>query len=501
MFYNNTNTKLRKSIPKIGILLSLILQLYSFRTQNYNIQILSITVLLVSTWLDLPKGSILPKTFLLMFQVFLINMPLIDIFRKKAWWQNNYNLASLPQSLMMIYISLVFLLIGFNVFLQENNKCIKSGTLSNHFSLISKNINNRIENFLEQNKIPKKNIYFLVFTLYIITFGCSLYAEADKLLFMSGKTYEDFYKLYSITYPPIISIIGNLNTYFMIFILALLPKKKLSFTILTLNIVKTIPLLIIGKRGPFMLAGLFAVVYYLLRDSLKDNEKWFGKKEKITLILALPLLLSLMTLINYSRSGFETHGIKIFDYSVDFFYRQGFTFKVFTLGIEKFGDIQSFSPGKNFIFGEIIDLFKFGRLSQIIFSAPSLPLGNSEFAAIHSSSYAHSLAYIAHPQYLQGHGYGSSYILEGFQTYGIIGIAMVNLVVAFILTKSRKLFMDNFLSRFIALIFIEKIFFLPRASFSSLFSVFLKPSFILFVLTIVGFLFVNKYYNKYSKNQ
>ena len=54
---------------------------------------------------------------------------------------------------------------------------------------------------------------------------------------------------------------------------------------------------------------------------------------------------------------------------------------------------------------------------------------NSVELAIDSNSYAHNLSYLVlNKEYLKGHGIGSSYIMELYTDYGMIGVFLLSLL-------------------------------------------------------------------------
>ena len=75
----------------------------------------------------------------------------------------------------------------------------------------------------------------------------------EKVLFMRGKDYTDFYVDFVSQIPYVIHIAAAMMQYFMCIFLATKPKKKWAFGVLSLNIVSTIPSLIVGIRNPLLL--------------------------------------------------------------------------------------------------------------------------------------------------------------------------------------------------------------------------------------------------------
>jgi hypothetical protein len=85
---------------------------------------------------------------------------------------------------------------------------------------------------------------------------------------------------------------------------------------------------------------------------------------------------------------------------------------------------------KFFSMGGLIDTFTQGFIGQTFFGFTLLPSTNSPELALYGNSYAHTMSFFAHPNYLGGEGYGSSYILELFADFGYAGIAVGSLVIS-----------------------------------------------------------------------
>lgn len=121
---------------------------------------------------------------------------------------------------------------------------------------------------------------------------------------------------------------------------------------------------------------------------------------------------------------------------VDLLYKQGVSFNVLGIG---YSTIPNLPPGpKCYTFGGFIDYFLHGSIAQM-FGGTDLGAGNNVVKAVEGNSFAHSMSYIAKSDYLQGHGWGSSYLLETYVDFGWIGLILFSLVLGFALLYLIKM--------------------------------------------------------------
>ncbi|EGV08768.1 hypothetical protein HMPREF9127_1101 [Parvimonas sp. oral taxon 393 str. F0440] len=192
--------------------------------------------------------------------------------------------------------------------------------------------------------------------------------------------------------------------------------------------------LVIGTRNPFILTLIFSFIYYFIRGQEDIKNKWIGVKERILIYTSLPIIIVGMGLLNYVRDNVEVSNFKIFDIFVDFIYKQGTSFGVLARGFLYNSNIavRSFT---NFTFGPIIEYFTYGNFGKLLFDTkPFTTTTNSIELAIKSNSYAHNISYIAiKDDYLQGHGLGSSFIMENYTDFGYLGVFLFSIFLGFYL--------------------------------------------------------------------
>ena len=129
--------------------------------------------------------------------------------------------------------------------------------------------------------------------------------------------------------------------------------------------------------------------------------------------------------------------------------------------------VRSFGAG-NYTFGDFTDYFLHNDLVEGLLGLPSLGTGNNVISATQGHSFSHAMSYAAlGDSYLEGHGYGSSFILELFYDYGWLGVVLGALIFGFVTILLVRLFQKGWVSGTIALATMTSLFFVPRASAAS----------------------------------
>lgn len=400
--------------------------------------------------------------FNLTFFLFLLGRPVVSFIRGDRW--DYFTKEQICFALTSIFISLIFLLLGavlVNVLPNKDEE--KTNFSSEHL----KNVNGLFICNLQ-------NISLMIF--YVTEFF-KLSVEFEKLFLMSGKRYEDFYMGLPHKLPSVFYIVSELALPSLCIFLSTYPSKKKTFIPLCLYLISGLPMLKIGARGEFVLNAVFVFTYYFLRDHLNkkcDKQKWIGSFEKTFLIIAVPAMISFLSIYNYSRSNLELKSKNPIFLIADFIHKQGVSFDVLSIG---YGTIPNIYNGINkfYTFGNLIDYFKYSSLSRFFSGIKDLPAGNSVERALYSNSFSHSMSYQSRgKEYLEGHGWGSSYILETYADFGFLGVILYSLFIGMLLVLFIRFLKRSWLSSTISLMIISSIFFVPRAE---------ATDFILFLIT------------------
>ncbi len=430
--------------------------------------------------------------------VFLISRPVISFFRGDRWWY--FEAKSVNFALNGLMITLVFMLLGYSIC--EYLIKYKSNLPNNR--LRKKNLPTPSGYFEKtENSSFVFNLRIISLILFFISFSFLLICEMEKLTFMRSRKYVELYTSFKSQLPYIFTTIGSASKYFLCVFLATLPKKKLAFIPLMLYIISAIPSLFIGLRNPIVLNIIFVFLYYFTRDtidSFKDNgeyskktiykrkinaeslnekakkvnkanksdkrkkrlKKWIGKKEWACIILLTPIFMIFLSVYNYIREESQAESLKAIDIIIDFFYKQGVSFDVLCIGYETIPKIE-YTGFKNYTFGGIIDYFTHGKLAQILWGAESFGSGNNLDVALYSNNFSHRMSYASRgEEYLQGHGWGSSFILETYADFGYFGIILFSILLGMFFAYTIKLINRGSIMFAGVLIALTDIYFCPR---------------------------------------
>lgn len=392
------------------------------------------------------------RMFFLVFNLvvffFLIGRPTISMIRGDVWWY--YSFQSVHFALNSLMITLLCLFIGEYIF---EHMVIKHASKEFKKPIIYRS------DFI----FALRNI-----SLVLFYFSCvfAFMVEMEKLLYMRGRDYLDFYTSFKTSLPYFIIVVGGMQKYFLCIFLSTWPKKNVAFFPLMIYVLLSVPDLLIGIRNPIVLNALFVLLYYFIRDVIEDKEKWLGYFERFIIVLLTPIAMIVLGAYNYIRdSSGNTAAIKnFFELIIDFIYKQGVSFEVLCIGYESIPKIK-YTGFTNYTFGGIIDYFKYNKVAQILWGGMSLGEGNNLNKALYSNSFGHRMSYVARGQeYLEGHGWGSSYILETFADFGYLGIIIFSILMGVFLGTIIYLLRRGNMGFIFILISLTNIYFCPRDS-------------------------------------
>jgi len=382
--------------------------------------------------------------------VFLLSRPTISMFRGAVWWY--YGKDGCYFALRVIFLSLICVYLGavlFDKILNDKGWFKNEGT-AHYF------------NHLTLDTDYYQTLSFISGVGYYITFVFSVLQGIEKIVFVSNGEYADVYVSFRSSLPFIVNALGVLMPYFLCVYLACMPKKRQAVLALVFYVLSTVPALLVGARNNTVLALMLALVYFVIRDYLDGTSKWIGKFEKVCIIIALPLGLAFLGYYNYARDGIQAASNGIGDLIVDFFYKQGVSFDVMCIA-HNVRDNMPDVVDKCYTFGGMIDHLRSNMIARELFGAVSLGEGNNEIKAIFGNSFAHSLAYVAEPNYLSGHGLGSSYILETYADFGAVGVGIFSFILSGFMTVAVPFFKRNMAVRIFVLNCMTLFFLIPRA--------------------------------------
>lgn len=400
--------------------------------------------------------------------VFVMGRPILNLTMGRMWY-NHLELEGMRFALHSVALSLLCLCAG--AYLAE--KWIGKGLGSTEILSVA------------PQKQDPADFQLAALLLYLFTMAFFLLGELDKLLFMRGKEYEDFFLSYSSSLPFFVATFAAMMPFALCVYLSTQPKKQMAFCALALYVLSAAPQFLIGIRNPIVLNALLALLYYYYRDRYGDTVKWYGKLEKGAMVLAVPGGACLLAVMDFVRGGDKVLLDSISGAITDLFYKQGVSFNVLCRGYMVLDRL----PGvkRNYTFGPFIDYFKQSRIGQMLMFSIPYTDENSARRAIYGHNLSHSISYLINEDYLEGAGSGSSYILELYCDFGWLGIAVGSLVLGALLIWFVYGFRKNWFLRAVILICLTDLFFAPRAEATGWLVFLVQPHFWCIILgCIIG---------------
>lgn len=409
--------------------------------------------------------------------LFLISRPTIAFFRGENLQALTYSFEAACFALNLLVITMVFLRIGSA--LAENLQGIREKKRSNQPALLVS-----AKRLKDNPKLPSLRI--AAGLLFVISWAALFWYGYLKMQTVQGLSYMQFYLTdFSGTGSLVERTLATFEPIALCAFLAALPSKRMSLIVLIMHLLTTLSTLAIGGRSEFVLAALFIVVYYGFRDITDGKGSWIGRFEKLALLICIPVGLVAMGMFNYIREHNQATTTSLVDTLVDAIDKQGVSYYVMGRAYAVTGDITHLGF-KGYSFGGLTDYILHGPFGTYILHNPSLPAFNSVPLAVEGTSYAHTMSYFAHWGYLQGHGYGSSYLLELNQDFGLGGVAVFSVILGFVLNYMPYLFKRNWLWGTIVLMMCTVLFHVPRGETLEWVAYLWTPQFWLAIALIVG---------------
>ncbi len=310
---------------------------------------------------------------------------------------------------------------------------------------------------IDSIQIVSKYVFYFSFLFLVL-----IILEKNK--FTANNSYAELYSNYKSSYPSIFVKISEMNYISLFIFLSTLPTKRKSFIPLSLFFLSGVLYLFVGQRNNFVLNILLILVYLCFRNITDKNRViWFGKKEVITCLLSFPIIISLLNFISYSRMNMSIVKESSFiDKIAEFFYSQSVSSNL--IG---FSQTLSFPENKIYSLGRLTDFLQDNFISQLLFNTDSYPSQTME-SALYGNSFADTVSYAISPKrYLNGWGYGSSYIAEFMKDGGLILVVIGSIIMGVILFKVYKLFFKNPIYGGLSLSMIRLLLYAPRDTFLS----------------------------------
>jgi len=399
------------------------------------------------------KQRIIGMIFYFCIFLFLISRIFVPAIQGREWWWS-YSIWANKVAIYCIAYSIISIAAGMLIFeILQNIKFKKKKAAK-----------------IKRKSINIKTLQIVVRLILGVCMLCFFACEAEKLLFMRGRAYEEYFASFRTSLPFLITFPAGCMRYFLCIHLALKPSKKESTIWLILLVVSAMPMLRIGLRNMFVLNCIFAFIYYFLRDKYgkMQEKKWIGKKEKLLIVCAIPAFIFFMGAYNYIREGkmVQVSGVNLI---VDFAYKQGTTYDTVLQGYTYQGELP-WHGNRSYTFGGLKDSLAMDTLGRRIFKNETLGTGNSLRMALDSNSSAHAISYVVlQENYIRGEGRGTSYLIENYLDGHYTGVICFSIFLGIICAFVVWGFEKHWIVSTISLSITTSLFFVPRAeSFSFL---------------------------------
>lgn len=460
----------KKKLPRMLLLsLSLIAFLLSFFDNSYFFLLSSIfLVLFHNLWYGVEnfKDRFVFLFFNITYFLFLLARIPVTIFTNYQEYTEsliNYDFGlnfTDPKVVTKIFITLFLGLL----FLYIGNITVKS---------------EKFDTF--QNIKEEKEVQLVSKLLFYFTSIFTIYVTYKSIGLANSEGYQSLYLQNNFQIPSIIVRLHQMNTPLYLIFLSALPQKRQFYPPTILFIFLGFFDLLTGSRSTAMLNILLVISYMILREKFSRDGSWFTYRKFLQLVPVMVVLIFILNFIAYARVDNQTNFTSAWRILLDFLYNQG-------VSVNLIGYVQTLQlpEDRNYLFGPIIDYFKGNFIIQSLFHPTYYPPQTLE-SALYGNSLADAVSYkISSWRYLNGWGYGSSFIAELLYQGGYIGVSIGSFSLGWFLSQLPRIFNKNLIWKFISLFAIRLIYYVPRATlFAFIVSTFSINNIIVVILVLL----------------
>lgn len=384
-------------------------------------------------------------------------------------------LANRSATIVLLFnISIFALLVGRAAVRYASGAPMESDTASHAFALLLVLISTIVINstfLLMQSRfarIPTRQksssitkdyrFRFIVGALLILTMLFALIKNIFLFYFVATNGYNALYLGPDIGLPSIIIAIADILPVALGLYLATMPGKVQSHLALASYTLLQVPMLMAGKRMLFIVAIMAWISYIFLRSKTeRGNISWIGFKEKLSMVIIVPVLIVMIPVIGALRGDSVTKSplYELLD-------SQGVTLDVIAFGINFADDIPKSIYGP-YVTAPLVDYLSTNYVARLTLGTQEIPT-QSEDSGILGKNYADAISYrsLSRENYLGGQGLGSSYIIESFVDFGILGVVAMSMVIGLLLLWITYRFSHGFWTTWIICVLLLYIYQMPR---------------------------------------
>lgn len=326
----------------------------------------------------------------------------------------------------------------------------------------------------------------------IVSSVAFFYALLETILSVRRSGYLNSFLSGSVQIPSGISRLSMFFVPSFAVFLATMPSRKQMKLPLIVYGVYMLASIFTGRRTTFVCEALMLVIYFVMRDSLKKKEDRLLKKKTVGWLAVLTAgAMYLLQLFAVIRAGVSNVSRNFGSMLVNFFNSQGASFRVvvktvscWNLFDHNLSYLYLFYPFEVFVHNNVITRALFGL-------SPIVETQSAEFVQS-THNFAHAITYLVDPdRYLSGGGFGTSYVAEAYVAYGIVGVAVVSIMLGLIFRFLSSLLTRNWVVIACGLIGIKEFVYMPRSfAFQWVTDVFSITYFCFYIAVYLAALFI-----------
>lgn len=410
-----------------------------------------------------------------MLFVFLLSRPVISMLYGDVWWY--FSDYTIEKALWSLFICEVFLTIG--------------------TALVPVVVEPENKGKVVFNTYNRNTVATALLILVILSGAVDLYVQLYTYKQMHNLSYEMIYTSAMATVAFPIYVLSSLFPFAVYAYLAVLPPKKYAVPVLLLYIIAGAPMFLLGNRASLILRIAFVTIYFFIRDIIQPGrKKWITKPLKVFFIAIVFASVFILGLFNYTRADQVVSTEKNMPIAVDFFYKQGTSFDTLCEGFQYENQIRALPEATSYTMGNLIDRLEQGKIGRLITDKEDFGAGNSIRIVEQGNNMAHRLSYVYFGEevYLQGHGRGSSFLLENYFDGGHLLIGVFSFILGLFLSYTVNLMMrGSFLINYFLISALSQIFLIPRAGATSFLTFLGEPLFWMVLLFIIIAVFLTNH--------
>jgi oligosaccharide repeat unit polymerase len=262
------------------------------------------------------------------------------------------------------------------------------------------------------------------------------------------------------------SIVSRMSMFFVpafaVFLATIPTRKQMKWPLMVYGIYM-LSSLFTGRRNTLVCEALMLMIYFVMRDNLLSKDKRILKKSTVLYTGFFGIIaMYLLQLVAFVRAGITDKPRGLFATLISFLNSQGASFRVI---MQTVNNINLFNPATSYVYLFYpFEMFVHNNvITRTLFGLkPIIEVQTPEFVST-THNFAHVLTYLVDPKrYLEGGGFGTSYVAESYVSFGIIGLIVVSIFIGLIFRFFSSLLTRSWVVITCGLLAIKSFVYIPR---------------------------------------